>query len=234
MGDAEQGRTAACPVLGVGAPTLVPGSTEESIYITLRNDILWRRLLPGEILVEQELAARFGVSRTPIRSVLKRLSYEGLVTRQTNRRAKVIRPEAEDVRQVFWLRRELEALAAAHAAQNARDPDIEKLAGLIAQEERAFAAHDKTEVLRVSLDFHVHIAEMSGNRHLARFVRDLNERSVVYVAFFDFFQADPPRSPGEHRSVLQAIAAHDSEAAAAAMARHVLSTEDSLDLHGAG
>jgi len=211
----------------------VPGHTEEFIYTTLRNDILWRRLLPGEILVEQELASRFNVSRTPVRSVLKRLSYEGLVTRQSNKRAIVAKPNAKDVHEVFWLRKELEALAAAHAARNATDSDVQTLAELITREERAFAAHDKMEVLRVSLDFHVHIAEMSGNHHLARFVRDLNERSVVYVAFFDFFQADPPRSPAEHRSVLNAIAQHNAEAAAMAMAQHVLATEGALDLHGA-
>jgi len=211
----------------------VPGHTEEFIYNTLRNDILWRRLLPGEILVEQELASRFHVSRTPIRSVLKRLSYEGLVSRQNNKRATVAKPHAQDVHEVFWLRKELEALAAAEAARHPESNDLQILAALIEQEKQAFARHDRTEVLRVSLEFHVHIAEMSGNRHLARFVRDLNERSVVYVAFFDFFQADPPHSPVEHREVVDAIARGDPEAAAAAMARHIESTEGALDLHGA-
>ncbi len=201
---------------------------EEAVFLSLRDDIMSQRLSPGEPLREEALAERFGVSRTPIRAALKRLSWGGLVSYQKNFGCRVAKPQLAEVEPAFWLRAQLEGLAAAEAARRATAGQVRALTALLERERAAFAAHSMGDILAVSFEFHMTIARMAGNELLERFIRELNERTSVHVAFYDFLGADTPRSPSEHADVVAAIRRHDPAAARRTMEAHILSTRKHL------
>lgn len=218
MGPAKTGRRALAAVR----------PADELVYLALRDDILSQRLSPGEPLREEALAQRFGVSRTPVRAALKRLAWGGLVSYQKNLGCRVAKPEKGEVEPVFWLRAQIEGLAAAEAARRAKPGQVRALFDLLERERAAFAVRSMGAVLAVSFDFHMAIARMAGNDLLERFVRELNERSSVHVAFYDFLGADSPRSPLEHAEVAAAVKRRDPAAAQRAMEGHILSTRKHL------
>lgn len=85
-------------------------------------------------------------------------------------------------------------------------------------------------VIAVSARFHERIAQISGNRFLQRLVVELNQRTAIAVALYDFFMADPPQSPREHREVVAALASGDPEHARRVMEEHVRATIEALQL----
>ncbi len=97
------------------------GRASDRAYDVLREEILQWRLAPGTVLGEVEQSARLGVSRTPLREALSRLSSDGLVESQSGRGLVVSSASVDDVRELFELREALETAAAALAARR-RDP----------------------------------------------------------------------------------------------------------------
>jgi DNA-binding GntR family transcriptional regulator len=96
-------------------------------YAALRDDIVEWRLLPGTVLAEVEQAERLGVSRTPLREALGRLSAEGLTTAAGGRGVVVTDVSLEDVDALFELRETLEGRAAELAAQRGNPDDFAEL-----------------------------------------------------------------------------------------------------------
>ena len=98
-------------------PALRPAATlSDQIAYRLQRDILERRIGLGDHLAQDELCARFGVSRTPIREALTRLAASSLVELRPNRGAIVRRPGRREIRELYELRAELEGFAAERAA----------------------------------------------------------------------------------------------------------------------
>jgi DNA-binding GntR family transcriptional regulator len=89
-------------------------------YAALREDIIEWRLLPGTVLAEVEQSERLGVSRTPLREALSRLTAEGLTTAAGGRGVVVTDISLEDIDELFELRETLECKAAALAAERGR------------------------------------------------------------------------------------------------------------------
>jgi DNA-binding GntR family transcriptional regulator len=199
-------------------------------YAAIRQEIMTHRLLPGTQLVELDLSTRLGFSRTPIRSGLKRLAYEGLVQYRHNRGHIVAQPSAGEVQEVFWLRERAEGMAAAEAARRITAAGLDDLEQLILTEDIAFTRRDMPGIQSVSLQFHEGIAAASGNRFLHRLVLELNQRTSIYVAFYDIFRTDSPASPQEHRRVLAALRIADPERARLAMEEHIRNTFTALIL----
>jgi DNA-binding GntR family transcriptional regulator len=90
-------------------------SMEENVYNHIKKAILARKLAPGKQLVENNLSNSLGVSRTPIRNAIKRLSIEGLVDIIPNRGAFVTNPTKEEMIQAYELRAKLEYIAVCQA-----------------------------------------------------------------------------------------------------------------------
>ena len=98
------------------SPPARPASLADEIAYRLQRDILERRIGLGEHLAQDELCARFGVSRTPVREALSRLAASSLVELRPNRGAVVRRPGEREIRELYELRAELEGFAAERAA----------------------------------------------------------------------------------------------------------------------
>jgi len=114
--------------MSVTDPALRPTATlADQIAYRLQRDILERRIGLGDHLAQDELCARFGVSRTPIREALARLAASSLVELRPNRGAIVRRPGRREIRELYELRAELEGFAAERAAARVDRPALRRL-----------------------------------------------------------------------------------------------------------
>jgi DNA-binding GntR family transcriptional regulator len=204
-------------------------SLEESVYEAVREGIISGELLPGAPLVEAQLSADLGISKTPVREALIRLARDGLVVQEPHRRSRVATPTVDDVRQVCEVRRWVEAEIAAQAARDAPEAVIERLETSIRDSQRALGARDARRWATAVAAFTDVLIEYSGNRYAA----DLLERMRNVLSLIaNVSQAAPgrrARSVEEHGAILDAIRSHDPDAAAEATRAHLRSIEvDSL------
>ena len=207
--------------------------SDSEIYERIVSAILDHRLQPGTKLVEDKLGTAFGVSRTRIRPVLVRLANEQIVTMVPNRGACVAQPTEQEAREVFEARRLVEPPLLERFMAVATPADIAILAHFIAEEEMARAKGDMRHAIRMSGDFHLTIAERSGQQTLGRILRELVSRtSLILMTYSDnHLQARAEATScgcQEHRALLDAIRLRDSREAARLMREHLAQLEAQL------
>jgi len=220
-------RTLTAPVPTAVAKAALP--SVDVIHQRVLTAIIEHRLPPGTKLGEERLARVFGVSRTQIRQVLERLAHDSIITVLPNRGAFVSSPSVEEAREVFAARRLIEPDLIRQASQLAQRADIQRLRQHVAQESTARAANDKRAIIRLSGEFHQLIAEIAGNRFLAKTMRELETLTSLVIILYD--APNVPACPyHEHSDLVDAIEAHDAERAAGEMLEHLRHVEASLDL----
>lgn len=204
--------------------------TEEGIYERLVAAIFEHRLPPGTKLGEESLASIFGVTRARVRAVLPRLAHEGLVTLEPNRGAFVAQPTVDQARDVFEARRLIEpGIATRLARQPDRNAAVARLRQHVAAERRARSAGDVRTIVRLSGEFHMLLAELSGNLVLAKSMRELALLTCLIIALYDR-PATPSCLGEEHGDITDAIATGDARRAASLMVEHLNHVEKELDL----
>ncbi|MFP3392682.1 GntR family transcriptional regulator [Brevibacillus sp. SIMBA_040] len=203
-------------------------SNEADIYKTIKQAILQQKLRPNMQLVEDVIAESFGVSRTPVRNVLRRLAYEKLVTIIPHKGTFVSCPAVADAKEVFEMRRVLEAAAIRQACKRADAEHIARLHSLIEEEHEAHAQGDMFAVLQISGDFHLKIAEIAGNSYYIRYLEELISLTYVIIAFYGYKQL-MYCSSDEHMQILNAIRQKDESSAERLIVEHLTLIEQSLD-----
>jgi DNA-binding GntR family transcriptional regulator len=202
----------------------------------IRNRIMSGEISIGAQLRQAELAADFGVSRTPVREALRQLQSRGLIEVQPNRGAVVRVPAPWDVREAYEVRAELEALAAARAVSRITGEQLEELRRANQEMYDHSLAESKGEPVSLPVSqggndrFHTLIADISGNARLAKVVNDINETVPRNVSARLIVNDARRRDENfrEHERIVAALAAGDAEAAAAEMRAHVVEAGDQL------
>lgn len=203
----------------------------DTIHQRMLTAIVEHRLPPGTKLGEERLAKVFGVSRTQIRQVIERLSHDSIVTVQLNRGAFVSSPTVEEAREVFAARRLIEQDLIRQAVRRAGPADVRRLREHVQKESDARSANDKRAVIRLSGEFHQVIAEVAGNRFLAKTMRELEALTCLVIILYD--APNMPACPyHEHSDLVDLIEARDEERAAAFMVEHLRHVEASLNFDG--
>lgn len=202
-------------------------STTGTIVESLTRAIVEHRLRPGTKLAEQKLADHFGVSRTLVRQALFQLVQKHLVKMEPARGAFVAAPTVDEARQVFRVRRLLEAEMVREFIRNVSPAKIRALREHMAQEKAAVAGRDAARRVELLGDFHVRMAQLAGNEVLAQILRDLVSRSSLISLMYqsDGFAA---HSQEEHVELVKALAAKDEKRAVKLMDEHLLHVEESL------
>ena len=202
-------------------------SSTQLIVQALTKAIVEHRLQPGSKLAEQKLADHFGVSRTLVRQALLQLSQHQLVRLEPARGAFVSAPSAVEARQVFAVRRMLESEMTRAFVRQATAAKIRALREHLAQEKRAIDSEDapgRTELLG---DFHVRLAELSGNDVLAQLLSQLISRCALITLMYQTRSA-AEHSNDEHVDIVRALAARDEALAVRLMNEHLLHVEENL------
>jgi DNA-binding GntR family transcriptional regulator len=207
-------------------------NSEEAVHRKLKQAIRKRYIKQGSQLVEVALARQLGVSRTPVRGAIRRLEAEGLVNSIPHRGAFVITPTPREIRETFAVRAELEIMAVRLAAARVSSSDIEELRNLIGGEEEIFASGDIDAYYHANDSLHLRLAELSDNRVLAAAIRDLLDRTRIYLILYDPFYKLGYAPTNEHRAIVDAIANGQISAACQAVKNHLDSAVRELDSAG--
>ncbi|MCC6304168.1 MAG: GntR family transcriptional regulator [Rhodobacteraceae bacterium] len=173
---------------------------------------------PGDRLVENELAERFGVSRTPVREALQRLETQSMLTRD-GRSLIVASLDHSQRAELYAVRTELEALAARLAARHATPEEVRVLRAMVVADRPL--ALDPPALARANWRFHRMIHLASHNRFLVQQL-DLVHRSMALLASTSIgAEGRGPATIEEHHAIVEAIAGRDEAAADAALRAHI-------------
>jgi DNA-binding GntR family transcriptional regulator len=178
---------------------------------------------PGDKLAEEAVARQIGVSRTPVRGALHRLTTEGLVEFRSYVGAVVRILPAEEIDQLFQVRAVLESMAAENAATAATSDDIAALDRLCDAMEALVASEtlDPLELARLNKAFHGQLMCASGNIVACRVAENLGDLNVMVRSYRQFSRAALLLSMGHHRELVLALKARNPRWARTVMAAHI-------------
>jgi DNA-binding GntR family transcriptional regulator len=189
------------------------GSGVQTVYTSLKQDILEMSLAPGAVLDEVSLSERFSMSRTPIREALVRLAGDGLVATLPNRNTIVSMINFAELPVYFEALTLMYRVSTRAAASRRKPADLDKMR--LHQDEftEAVRQQDALRMIASNREFHVAIAEAGGNKYYtAFFARLLDEgRRILRLYYASFDDRLPKQYVNEHERIIAAIEARDAE-----------------------
>ncbi|MEU9011946.1 GntR family transcriptional regulator [Streptomyces sp. NPDC048479] len=197
------------------APSPIPSRTQY-VLEAIKHAILTGGLSPGQALVETELAAQFGVSKTPVREALKTLAGTGLVVMSQYKGATVRTVDAGMAREVYDVRLLLEPEALRRSIERSADLDAAKDALLKADD-----SADRAERSLANREFHRALYLPCGNPLLARMLDEVRDQAALVSAVVWAAQPSWELEAVEHREILRLALAGDADGAARALREHI-------------
>jgi DNA-binding GntR family transcriptional regulator len=196
---------------------LPPRDLGEQAYGQIRAALRDGSLPPGMRVTETELAARFGVSRTPVRQAIARLESEGLLTHEARRGLTVTRPDHGQVVELYVMREIMEGAAARLAAQHASETEIAAMAELIEDEPALFGDARALAALNQRLHGMLYLA--THNRYLLRSLEQLSATMALLPSLLTL-GGRAEAAHAEHRAIIAALAGRDGVVAEEAARHH--------------
>lgn len=205
-----------------------PLSSVDRIYQQLKQMAMNYQFRPGEPLNEVELAASFGVSRTPLREVLNRLVAEGLLDFVPRRGFSCRSLDAKMIFDLYEVRCGLEIMSVKLATDRASDLELKHLHQFWQASAQTFMQRSPIECARCDEQFHEQIAALSQNIELLRSLQAINAR-VHYLRLISMEQSHYRRTTcDEHQLILAALLDRDQELAITCMSAHVSLRQEQL------
>ena len=190
--------------------TPMDAQPESQIVDAVLNAISEQRLPAGAKLGEQALSELFNCNRANVRRALASLAAKHVVELRPNRGAFVVTPSAQEAREIFQARRAIERTIARQAVTRVSDEDVACLRANIAAESEARIRRDKPTELRLSQQFHMYLARLSGNRVLERFLAELTMRSTLILGMYPG-GGNSCSNCDDHVGIVDALMARDEE-----------------------
>lgn len=196
-------------------PIIRSKTLSDHVYHVLRARIGRGLHGAGEFIREQEISEALGVSRTPVREALSRLSSEGLLERIPHRGFRVSVEPLRDALEMYPILGSLDLLAGKLAFPNFEERDFRELERINAELSEAIAAEEPARAVELNYAFHRYIARHTGNHRLAAMLDDLRARVHPWELWYFENVEDPEhQSVDEHAEILAAVRAGDFERAA--------------------
>jgi DNA-binding GntR family transcriptional regulator len=198
------------------------------VFNFLREAILSGELMPGERLMENQLAERIGVSRTPIREAIRKLELEGLVEMVPRKGAQVASMTKKGIKDVLEVRSALEELAVRLACERIVDEQILELKAVNKEFSSAVENRDIQVMVDKDVEFHDIIFKVADNNKLTQIISNLREQihryRIVYLNDKVYLQT----IKDEHNEIISAIEKRDAAAAGATIIKHIINQEKAV------
>lgn len=210
-------------------PTSITGA--ELAYGILRSRIMSGELTPETNLRERAIADELGLSRTPVREALRRLSESGLVRVSPNRGATVVGWSAEQMEETYFLRAALESRGAGLAAELIDEATLSELGQLIEEMEAFVDSENVEEISRLgelNRQFHQAIIAASGSRQLITLVEAVSQAPMMVRDNRAYGVEFRSRSNHQHRDILTALRSRDAMWAEVVMRSHILAARNAV------
>jgi DNA-binding GntR family transcriptional regulator len=203
-----------------------PDSTAHA-YREVRAAILDGGLAPGSVFSQVQLAARLGISRTPLREALRLLQNEGLVRAEPRRRFRVASLDLGDLEQLYAMRLCLEPLAVRATVPLLSDAELGDMRSALEEAAHALARGEAAGLRAPHRRFHLGLVAHAGRR-LTDTVSELWDHAERYRLLYHHTAADEMAvytlAGSEHRAILAAAEEREQERAAALLAAHLART----------
>jgi DNA-binding GntR family transcriptional regulator len=191
------------------------------VYLCLRQRIVGMSMLPGERVIERDIAEEFGTSRTPVHEAVQRLADEGLIEVVPRSGTFVARIPLDALEEANLVRHALETAIIEKAALRAGPEGAARLRAVLAEQEVAIAANDLHGFHRTDEAFHALLAELSGYPGVWPMIQQAKTQMDRYRQLTLPLEGRMAGVLEEHRAVVEAIEAADPERAVASMREHL-------------
>lgn len=194
-------------------PKVSPVTLADQAYDAIRSRILKGDMVPGEFVREQDVSEALGVSRTPVREALGRLSSEGFLERVPHRGFRVPEEPVDDLLELYPIVSALELLAGRAALPRLTKGDIERLKNLNRQLAESQDSGDVRRRIELNKEFHHLICERSGSRRLTEMLDDLRSQVSRLEIWYYSQMNRTQESVAQHDELIRAIEAGEHERA---------------------
>ncbi len=191
------------------------------VFHTLREAILKGDLKPGERLMELQLAAKLGVSRTPIREAIRMLEQEGLAVTIPRKGAEVAKMTEKDMQDVLQVREALDELAASIACEKISEEELGGLRRTMHEFEEYTKTKDLKRIAEADVRFHDIIYQATGNPKLVNMLNNLREQMYRYRVEYLKEEKNYPVLIREHCQIVEGLSEKNKEKVTEAMHKHV-------------
>lgn len=191
-----------------------------SIYKELERRIVEMEYLPGDAIVEKKLIEEFGVSRTPVREAILKLSEKGLLDLRPRVGTFVTQIDLPSVKYAYEVKKNLEGLAAELASTRSTEAQVQELFEIIDRFEHYDIVKDYKACIKDDQRFHRIIREASNNPLLIEMLEELNIKTARFLQYINYVLEDVNWFKASLAEMAEAILAKDSEGARKATEDH--------------
>ena len=195
-------------------------SLADQIFEKIEQDILSGKYSRGEILTEMKLSEELGVSRTPIREALRRLSQERIIE-EVSKGSRVLGISPEDLEDIFRIRLQIEGMCAAETAKNITEEQLAELRDVVEMQEFYLTKHNTENIRSMDSRFHQLLYKFSGSNIFSDVLYQLHHKTHKYRTVAVSKHSSAEESLKEHKQIFEAIAARNSELAAEVTINHI-------------
>ena len=195
---------------------------EKDVYYRLRDMILSGELVCGEKLVQEELSARLGVSRTPLRSAIAKLDGENFIRMSARGETTVSEFGPRQIAEVFEMRAVLEGLICRLLAPKIERKHTIYLRSLMASVAEAVEARDNATYRDADIEFHTYLTSLIPGGNLGRLLEPVH--TIMRMSLSQGLLRSPAETHPEHIAIVDALEARDSDQAERAMIDHIRKT----------
>lgn len=202
----------------------------ERVYRELRRRIMTWQLPPGTALREVQIAADFGVSRTPVSQAIQRLRADGLIEPRGRRGVEVRRWSQRDLEDTYRMRANLEAWAARLAAERSDEVDLARLRTLADEmsELARMQPLDHERIAELNIEFHELVRSAAGSHRLVEALTTVVHIPLLHRVFTAFTPRQVIATCQEHHTIIDALQAGDADWAESITRAHILAALNAL------
>ncbi|MDP9796038.1 DNA-binding GntR family transcriptional regulator [Catenuloplanes nepalensis] len=202
-------------------PVAVGASLRGTVEDAVAAAIVSGELAPGTLVTAPTLAARFGVSATPVREAMLNLQKRGFVDAVRNKGFRITDVSEQDLWEIVRIRQDLEGPPMRDIARTLQPEAAAELRVKAQAIVDAAAVADLPEYLAADMAFHLRLLELHGNRRLIEIVKDLRQQTRM-VGLADMIgTAELARSAAEHHSLVDLLEARDGRGAETLLRAHI-------------
>ena len=201
---------------------------KEEIFDVLHKRVIAGKYAPGEWLRQEEISTQLGVSQTPVREALDLLVSSGLVERIPYRGVRVLQLTTQEIVEAYGMRLLLESTIAPVSAQNRTQEQINNLYELLERTQAHITLNDMSIQMQLNREFHLAIVTAGGNALVTRLYEIVSHQFPDWMLYEYMFRYPELLQPSlsneydEHKAIVDAVAAQDSEQAAINVASHII------------
>jgi len=183
----------------------------DAAYNKIKQSIISGKYSQGSNLQQLVLSKELGISRTPIREALSRLSQEGLISLIPSKGAVVTKFSIEDMQDIFETRALLESTAAYSSVKNSTEKTIHDLEQIIEKQEKAIGNKDPNQVYKYDTDFHHILMKDTRNKRMLNIINNLTDETDIHRLRMMASETRVKKSIDEHKQIIMAMKAKDCE-----------------------